>query len=262
MLRFPQTSGDTTIFEIDIELGIHDHSISEDVRVVIPSRKFKKIPVHVALDAISDSENDNENEIKCLICQHHVVKLQKYTVLPVCHHLFHRKCIKKWLCKYRAQCPHCRQEVIGGKPMLRNRALSIENSSNMQLTVFSTPSAHGAQGAQRAFNILRTNTQHLYNMYSLPMEDFLSSNQTFSNSDILHDVMVFITSALSQSDEDLFLLDDTLSHQQDGEETNLSIDLVDIPHVSQGIMDVATRDTETENNDANITNQQNNPENL
>lgn len=261
MLRFPQTSGDTTIFQIDIELGNHDNSISEDIRVVIPSRKFKKIPVHVALST------ELNNETTCLICQNLIVELQKYTVLPICHHLFHRKCIRKWLCKYRAQCPHCRQEVIGAKPMLRNRALRVDNSSNMQLTAFSGPAqgAQGAQRAQRALDILRNNTQHLYNIYSLSVVNYLSTNQTFNSSDVFHDVMVFVTSALSQSDEDLFLLDDTFLHQ-DNEQTNLSGDLFDRrvprPHISQGSADVITQDTETESNDANTTNHPNNPENL
>lgn len=225
MIRVSQTPEDTSAFQIDLifhhDPSVGGNSTSEDIRVVLPSRKFKKLPFHIA------SETTPENEDACLICQHHIVKLQKYIILPVCCHIFHRKCIRRWLCKYRAQCPHCRQDVIGGKPMLRDRALSSDmtGQSNMQLTTAS-------------------DVRPFYTIHSLP-------SMSISNLDIFHNVMVFITSALAQSDEDLFSIDD---------ESEQIVSHSEFERISQVLTDIVSATRVSEEN--NSSHDQNNPENL
>jgi len=97
-------------------------SFDDDVKVVIPRRKFKKFQVHIMKE---------DCNLLCVICQNNVNTSEKCIALPACQHEFHRKCIYFWLCKYRAQCPQCRTEVEGGKPILRpenQQDLTVNNS--------------------------------------------------------------------------------------------------------------------------------------
>ena len=52
------------------------------------------------------------NEARCCaICRDDYTSHVKIVTLPTCKHVFHKKCIKEWLCKHRAVCPLCKIRV-------------------------------------------------------------------------------------------------------------------------------------------------------
>ena len=54
-------------------------------------------------DLLAEVKQDN---IQCCICLEPLIKGKKERMLP-CTHLFHRKCISKWL-KIKRECPICK----------------------------------------------------------------------------------------------------------------------------------------------------------
>jgi len=50
------------------------------------------------------------NEYPCIICQNNYT-IGEYKRELICNHMFHKKCIDKWL-KINISCPLCRKEII------------------------------------------------------------------------------------------------------------------------------------------------------
>lgn len=48
----------------------------------------------------------------CFICIDEYKKSELLRTLPNCNHYFHKKCIDKWLIKYKSSCPVCRNLLI------------------------------------------------------------------------------------------------------------------------------------------------------
>ncbi len=59
---------------------------------------------------IKDSDNLIINKECCNICCEDYVVGQYKRTLPVCNHIFHKKCVDKWL-KSKSNCPICRNEL-------------------------------------------------------------------------------------------------------------------------------------------------------
>jgi hypothetical protein len=74
----------------------------EDVKVVMNEEDFEKM----ACKAIQTENNIKE----CNICIEVYKKGDKVIELP-CKHLFHKECIKQWLCKEKINCPVCRYDI-------------------------------------------------------------------------------------------------------------------------------------------------------
>ena len=57
-------------------------------------------------------ENDDliKNKECCNICCEDYISGQYKRILPVCNHIFHKKCVDKWL-KSKSNCPICRNEL-------------------------------------------------------------------------------------------------------------------------------------------------------
>ena len=72
-----------------------------------------------------------ENKSKeCFICMENFVENEVITKIK-CDHIFHKDCIKPWLCKQSTKCPICRVEVDKGTPIFNN--LSTNNNINEDL---------------------------------------------------------------------------------------------------------------------------------
>jgi len=112
-------------------IGINiDLSIFENIPIVITpniSNNINEIPYNNysycndVICTLDESEKNKLNkyilkkntESNCNICLDEMKKNQKVIKLP-CNHLYHYKCINKYLEKYNYKCPCCRIEV--GKP--------------------------------------------------------------------------------------------------------------------------------------------------
>ena len=96
----------------------------EDVIVALTEEQYDNLE-HKILDLKSTSE---ENKIKeCFICMESFVENEVITKIK-CNHIFHKECIKPWLCKQSTKCPICRVEVDKGTPIFNN--LSTNNNIN------------------------------------------------------------------------------------------------------------------------------------
>ena len=78
----------------------------QDVKVTLSKSDFDK------LEKIK-IQNDNLNEflnLQCNICMEEY-KINDHVIKLKCKHLFHKECIKDWLCKEKISCPVCRMDV-------------------------------------------------------------------------------------------------------------------------------------------------------
>ncbi|URD75317.1 Zinc finger, C3HC4 type (RING finger) [Musa troglodytarum] len=84
--------------------------IPRDVYVV-PSSSSSPSPPSTSVRAVVP-----EPELQsCVICMEEFVSGEELWVLPRCKHLFHGKCIKRWLLSPSMTCPVCRMLVMGGE---------------------------------------------------------------------------------------------------------------------------------------------------
>lgn len=84
----------------------------ENVKLVILKEELKKIPLMKYKDI---SENIKSNNILCSICQNNFKKYNKIRLLN-CNHVYHQRCIDKWLLEMSHKCPICRESCGEYKP--------------------------------------------------------------------------------------------------------------------------------------------------
>jgi hypothetical protein len=86
------------------EAMIADSNVStmEDVKVVMPEEDFMKL-------SCTEIQEDSEKK-ECNICIETYTKGDFVIELP-CKHIFHKHCIRKWLCTEKINCPVCRRDM-------------------------------------------------------------------------------------------------------------------------------------------------------
>lgn len=89
------------IIEIDVEN--ENMSNLEDVKVTVSKEDVDKIP-------LIDFSELEKNDIICSICLDEFEKEHKIRK-TICGHLFHMKCLDKWLSENSYKCPMCRSEI-------------------------------------------------------------------------------------------------------------------------------------------------------
>ena len=82
---------------------VNNYGIKEDL-FFNPQKNLK----HLKLKKIK--ENDILTETVCSICLENYKKNEFYRVLN-CNHIFHKKCIDRWLKKDHLNCPMCRADI-------------------------------------------------------------------------------------------------------------------------------------------------------
>ena len=78
----------------------------EDVKVILSEEQFNNLE-HFNYDDSLCSDKD------CLICIQSFEDNNEITKIK-CNHMFHKKCIKTWLCEESNKCPICRSEIEKG----------------------------------------------------------------------------------------------------------------------------------------------------
>ena len=85
----------------------HNNYLYEDVKIILSDEQFNN------LECTSFKElNLNENK-ECLICIENFNDDDDVIKIP-CNHIFHKNCIKSWVCEESNKCPICRVEVDKG----------------------------------------------------------------------------------------------------------------------------------------------------
>ena len=82
----------------------------EDVKVIISEEEFEEKLEHSLFQDLKNQTNTD-----CTICTE-VFQSTDSVILTPCGHIFHRDCIKPWLCNENTKCPSCRNEIIKGHP--------------------------------------------------------------------------------------------------------------------------------------------------
>jgi len=88
-----------------------NENTNEDVIVALSDEEFEKNKSDKYCEFISENKC-----IECLIC---IEKFNKDDIVTQikCKHIFHKDCIKSWLCKQSYKCPICRIEAGNGIPI-------------------------------------------------------------------------------------------------------------------------------------------------
>jgi hypothetical protein len=82
-------------------------NLQEDVKIIISEENFEKIE-NINYENLNLSESN-----ECQVCTEEFNKDDEIKKLN-CSHIFHKDCIKPWLCEESNKCPVCRVEVEGG----------------------------------------------------------------------------------------------------------------------------------------------------
>lgn len=78
----------------------------QDVKVTLKQEQFDKLFTNV----INDTNKEEYMNKECNICMDEY-KLNDNIVKLSCNHIFHKDCIKNWLCNERVTCPICRKDI-------------------------------------------------------------------------------------------------------------------------------------------------------
>lgn len=89
---------------IDILFGDNLPQHFEDVKVTLTEEEFNKF-----YSIKISSDNFERYNQQCHICIDEY-KIDDIIVQLKCKHIFHKTCIKDWLCKENVSCPVCRQD--------------------------------------------------------------------------------------------------------------------------------------------------------
>ena len=72
---------------------------------VLSNKDAKSIPQFIFRGGRRSEED--EDQTCCAICRRDFIMGDVISSLPTCHHLFHKKCVYRWLTRYRRCCPLC-----------------------------------------------------------------------------------------------------------------------------------------------------------
>ncbi|GLJ55438.1 hypothetical protein SUGI_1190320 [Cryptomeria japonica] len=79
--------------------------------VISSCRKSDRLPV-CTLGCFEHKFKKGEEDVMCAVCLSSIQKDDKIRELCDCHHVFHRKCLDKWIDYYHHTCPLCRSSLV------------------------------------------------------------------------------------------------------------------------------------------------------
>jgi hypothetical protein len=101
-------------YETMLQLGERIGDVKSERWKHIAQKHIAKLPVFSFQNATSmqkdDGKEDNDSDLKCLVCQCDYEKDEGLRRLP-CGHCFHTDCVDQWLTT-KDFCPYCRQTIV------------------------------------------------------------------------------------------------------------------------------------------------------
>jgi hypothetical protein len=85
----------------------------EDVKITISQEEFNELKTQNLSEKLLQKLIEDEVN-NCNICMEQYEVNNNITTLP-CKHIFHKECIKAWLCQEKVNCPICRHDVRENK---------------------------------------------------------------------------------------------------------------------------------------------------
>lgn len=77
--------------------------IGEDVKITLSNEEFNKLDSGATLDEVKFKE--------CPICLDDITSCVNKLIILKCKHVYHRNCIKEWLCNQSTKCCICRYDT-------------------------------------------------------------------------------------------------------------------------------------------------------
>jgi hypothetical protein len=86
-------------------------STYEDIKMIISEDEFENL----TYDEYKNCSEDHKKIKECTICTD-TFSEDDIVLCTICKHVFHKNCIKQWLCHESVKCPICREEICRGHP--------------------------------------------------------------------------------------------------------------------------------------------------
>ena len=100
-------------YETMLQLGERIGDVKSERWTMVAQKHIAKLPVFTFQNATSmkdDGKEENDSDLKCLVCQCEYEQDESLRRLP-CGHCFHTDCVDQWL-KTKDFCLYCRQTIV------------------------------------------------------------------------------------------------------------------------------------------------------
>lgn len=102
-------------YEMMLRLGEHLGDVKTERWKRIANEKITRLPTFAFCPQSALGKDENDCEVKCLICQFAYEKEECLRRLP-CNHCFHKDCVDQWL-QAKDFCPYCRTPIVDEEGM-------------------------------------------------------------------------------------------------------------------------------------------------
>ena len=104
------TSGEGMSYELMLRLGERLGDVKTERWARVAHEKIASLPTLKFDPKTAEGKDDNDCDVKCLVCQFPYEKDDILRRLP-CTHCFHAECVDQWL-KTKDHCPYCRTTIV------------------------------------------------------------------------------------------------------------------------------------------------------
>ena len=95
----------------EVNINGQNSFLYENVKVIISEDEFENLH----FDEYKNVSDDHKKVKECTICTDSFQENDN-VLFTECKHVFHKECIKQWLCHESVKCPICREEICKGHP--------------------------------------------------------------------------------------------------------------------------------------------------
>ncbi len=94
-----------------LNLGERIGDVKQERWALKAKDEIAKLPCkHFCVETMAKGKDENDSDVKCLVCQYPYENGEEICKLP-CGHYFHKECISQWLMA-KDFCPYCRQCIV------------------------------------------------------------------------------------------------------------------------------------------------------